>query len=209
MRRVFSKAKKASTGLRLALPAQVDYQTIIQFISATNDKATTILSFWKSIPGVIRTATGTTAAGQKVILCNMTDGIVDDDVCLIQDALNPEIYEVIDIDTTNPNVSYTTKANLVNSYSANAKVYLFKAGGGVTASDFGIPVGIATVKEENNTAVYSADENQAILIEFDACTATCDFYVAGKITDNVDEVELNVTGMSLNSGTTSIVITTP
>lgn len=182
MERTFSIAKLPSAVLRLASPALTGIQTIIKLVSATNDKAATVLSFWRSSQTVKLTTALAAAAGQKLISLNDTTGIVDDDVCLIQST--PGVYEVIDIDTVVANVSLTTKVNLVNNYPAGTKIYVFKSGGGVSPAHYNIPVGIATVEKENDTAIIASEEDQAILAEFDSCTTICDFFVSGKVTDN-------------------------
>lgn len=176
MKTYFSAAKVAGAGLQLAVPAKVNMQTILTYISATNDKALTVLSFWRS---TIFRATAGGAAAQKVMLCTLTAGIVLNDIVIIQDVVDPTLYEINTMGAVAANVSYTLVNNLAHTYAAGARVYGVKTAGGTSVADWILPVGIATVDKSNATAVFVADKDVAVLAEFSAVTATCDFLLTG------------------------------
>lgn len=176
MKSYFSKAKLAGAGLTLALPALSNMQRILTLLAVTHDKALSTLSLWHSS---ISRATAGGAAAQKVMLCTLTAGIVLNDIVIIQDVVDPSKYEINTMGAVAANVSYTLANNLANTYSAGAKVYGVKVGGGATVADWIIPVGVATVEKSNAGAVYVADKDQAVLIEASTVTATCDFFCSG------------------------------
>ena len=178
MKTYFSKAKVAGAGLQLALPAKGNMQRIINYLQVTHDKALSTLSLWHSS---ISRATAGGAAVQKVMLCTATAGIVLNDIVIIQDVVDPALYEINTMGAVAANVSYTLANNLANTYKAGAKVYGVKVGGGATVADWIIPVGAATVDKSNATAVYVAEKDEAVLIEASAVTATCDFFVSGNL----------------------------
>jgi hypothetical protein len=176
MKTYFSQAKIAGAGLTLALPAKTNLQRILTWLSMTNDKASTYMSIWRS---TLSRATAGGAAGQKVMLCTLTAGIVLNDVVIIQDVVDPAIYEIQTMGAVAANVSYTMGANLVNTYSAGAKVYRCVGTGGTQAADWVIPCGIATVDKTNATAIFVAEKDSAIYMKFDSATATCEYVVSG------------------------------
>lgn len=142
MKTYFSRSKPASAVLTLPLEAHENMQTIITWLSATNDLAGSLLTFHFS---KIRRATAGGAAGQKVMLCTLTAGIVLNDLVIIQDVVDPTLYECAVMGAVAANVSYTLVANLVNTYSAGAYVYGCQITGGTTAPEYAMAVGAATV----------------------------------------------------------------
>jgi hypothetical protein len=113
------------------------------------------------------------------MLCTLTAGIVLNDIVIIQDVVDPTKYEIQVMGAVAANVSYTMGANLVNTYSAGAKVYGCVTAGGTSVADWIVPVGIATVDKDNATAVFVADKDQAIYVAMDSCTATNNYLITG------------------------------
>lgn len=181
MKQFFSASKTAGAALTLALPAILNMQRIVTWISATNDLAGTVLSIWFS--SLFRTSTAAALSGQAVMACTTTAGIVANDIVIVQDVVDPTKYERIVVQAVAANVSYTFTTNLVNGYSSGAKIYLMKSGGGASAANWNIPVGATTIDKENATAVVVTEKDQAMLVEFSNKTATCEFILSGVMRD--------------------------
>lgn len=176
MKTYFSVSKPASAVLLLPIPASENMQRIMTFISATNDLAAKFISFHFS---KIRRATAGGAAGQKVMLCTATAGIVLNDLVIIQDVVNPLLYECAVMGAVAANVSYTLVANLVNTYSAGAYVYGCSITGGTTPAEYAYITGAAQVEKSNAGGVLVANKAQAVYVTYDACTATCNYIISG------------------------------
>ena len=176
MKTYFSRTKAAGATLTLAVPASENMQRIITFISAENDLAAKFISFYFS---KIRKATAGGAAGQKVMLCASTAGIVLNDLVVIQDVVDPTRFEVNTMGAVAANVSYTLANNLANTYAAGAYVYGCRITGGTTASDYAFITGAAQVEKSNASGVLVLEKAQACYITFDACTATNNYIISG------------------------------
>jgi len=177
MKTYFSASKAPGATLQLALPAKSNFQRIITWLKATNDKASTTLSFHKT--KIIKTTNTASAAGQKVMTCLATAGIVANDIVIIQDSVDPALYEIGVVASVIANTSITMTNNLTNTYSAGAKIHGCVIAGGTTAAEMVLDVGVATISESNETAVFVADKNEAIYITHSAATATCNMYMSG------------------------------
>lgn len=177
MKNYFSAMKASNSTLTLALPAKANMQRVFNWLNITNDKASTTLFAHKT--KLIKTSSASAAAAQKLILCTATAGVVANDLVIIQDVVDPDKYEYQVIGAVVANTSYATTANLANTYAAGAKIHCVCTGGGASAPDFSIAVGIATVEKSNATAVFVADKNEAVLWSHSAATAICDMYMSG------------------------------
>ena len=176
MKTYFSVSKAAGAGLTLAIPASENMQRIMTFISATNDLAAKFISFHFS---KIRRATLGGAAVQKVMLCTATAGIVLNDLVIVQDVVNPLLYEVNTMGAVAANVSYTLVNNLANTYSAGAYVYGCAITGGTTPAEYAYITGAAQVEKSNAGGVLVMNKAQACYVTYDACTATCNYIISG------------------------------
>jgi hypothetical protein len=173
----FTNTKASSATLFNILPAKLNMQTIISWISATNDKAATVLSVW--VESLKKTVSAAAASGQADVSCTATAGIVANDIVIIQDSVDPTLFERKVVSSVTANTKYVMTANLTNSYSAGATIRLMKSGGGASAAAWSFAVGIATVDKQNNTAVFVGDKDKAILVEQDSCTTVCATHIAG------------------------------
>lgn len=176
MKTYFSVSKPASAVLLLPVPASENMQRIMTFISATNDLAAKFISFHFS---KIRRATLGGAAGQKVMLCTLTGGIVLNDLVIVQDVVNPLLFECAVMGAVAANVSYTLVANLVNTYSAGAYVYGCCITGATTPAEYAYITGAAQVEKSNASGVLVLNKAQACYVTYDACTATCNYIISG------------------------------
>jgi len=137
------------------------------------------MNLYQSIPGSRKTSTGAAATGQAIFPITVTAGIVANDYGMVQDVVDPTLYEFIEILSVQANVSYTMQTNFVNSYSAGARFHAFSIGGGATGPAWMFQVGAATVTKENDTAVFVTGKGQATLVGFGSCTTICATHVAG------------------------------
>lgn len=176
MKTYFSRSKAEGATLTMPMPAHENMQQIMTFISATNDLAAKFISFHFS---KIRRATAGGAAAQKVMNCTATAGIVLNDLVIIQDVLDPTLFECNVMGAVAANVSYTLVNNLAHTYSAGAYVYGCSITGGTTPAEYAYITGAAQVEKSNAGGVLTLNKAQACYVTYDACTATCNYIVSG------------------------------
>ncbi|MCC6353295.1 MAG: hypothetical protein IT577_05375 [Verrucomicrobiae bacterium] len=142
-----------------AVPPWPRSMTRLQFVSATSDKAGSILKFLRHAAEAVVTAAS--AAGQKVVSTDPTGFAADEVVMLWKLSTNQAARAVVaSVDAEAGTI--TMVANLPFALAPGDKVFLMAEAGRV-------PVGAAT-KEINSPTVFAADG--PALVEIDG-TAAC------------------------------------
>ena len=166
----FSKTGDAGSTLsHVVIPAGGRDRIRVQYVSATSDKAASLLTLKGSTKSSIVTAAS--AANQKVISAAPYAGAAQDDVVvLFSFATGTGIRGVVDaVDAEAGTI--TLKANLGLALGVGDQVHLM-------ASNGQIPVGAAT-KEANAPTVFAVHEGPALL-ELDGTSACRINLVAGE-----------------------------
>jgi len=149
-----------STLSHVVVPASGRDRIRVQYVSATSDKAASLLTF--KAPTKSTTVTATSAANQTVINCVPYAGAAANDIVVLFSAVTGTGIRGV-VASVQAGVSITLNANLGLALAPGDMVYLMVAFGQ-------IPVGAAT-KETNAPTVFVVSEGPA-LIELDG-TAAC------------------------------------
>lgn len=165
----FAKTGDAGTTLsHVVVPAGGRDRIRIQYVSATSDKATSLLTF--KAPAKATTVTDTAATGQKVIKCVPYAGATANDVVVGYSYAAGQAFRGV-VASVQAGVSLTLAANLALALAPGDRVFLMAAAGQ-------IPVAAAT-KDVNAPTVFAVDEGPA-LIELDGTSACRINLVAGE-----------------------------
>jgi hypothetical protein len=144
----------------VVVPASGRDRIRVQYVSATSDKAASLLIF--KAPSKSTVVTATSAANQTVINCVPYAGAAANDVVVLFSAVTGTGIRGV-VASVQAGVSITLNANLGLALAPGDNVYLM--------ATFGqIPVGAAT-KEANAPTVFVVNEGPA-LVELDG-TAAC------------------------------------
>ena len=149
-----------STLSHVVVPASGRDRIRVQYVSATSDKAASLLTF--KAPTKSTVVTATSAANQTVINCVPYAGAAASDVVVLFSAVTGTGIRGV-VASVQAGVSITLNANLGLALAPGDMVHLM-----VTAGQ--IPVGAAT-KEANAPTVFVVNEGPG-LIELDG-TAAC------------------------------------
>ena len=149
-----------STLSHVVVPASGRDRIRVQYVSATSDKAASLLTF--KAPTKSTTVTGTSAANQTVINCVPYAGAAANDIVVLFSAVTGTGIRGV-VASVQAGVSITLNANLGLALAPGDMVHRM--------ATFGqIPVGAAS-KETNAPTVFVVNEGPA-LIELDG-TAAC------------------------------------
>ena len=144
----------------VVVPASGRDRIRVQYVSATSDKAASLLTFKSLLKST--TVTATSAANQAVVNCLPYAGAAANDVVVLFSAVTGTGVRGV-VTSVQAGVSITLTANLGLALSPGDTVHLMSAFGQ-------IPVGAAT-KEANAPTVFVVNEGPA-LVELDG-TAAC------------------------------------
>ena len=144
----------------VVVPASGRDRIRVQYVSATSDKAASLLTFKSQSKST--TVTATSASNQAVVNCVPYAGAAANDVVVLLSAVTGTGVRGV-VTSVQAGVSITLTANLGLALSPGDTVHLMAAFGQ-------IPVGAAT-KEANAPTVFVVNEGPA-LVELDG-TAAC------------------------------------